>query len=680
MTMMVFILFMAQGLASYGVTWTNGDDSLLDILREVDTSSLPECENTVSCVAARLRLSSLLLDHITVVGKTLSKVNQLSEDPESWEYEDNNGTEAVLTWMGDEMYGHINLGHGNMFVIEPTMTAKMLVLKEEDTSTWEDGDDAVEEEVEMRDAVAPAPHLVEQGLADRTTMRAVETNAPPDPDLVRKGKEDKTKLATFTVTVYITKEFKRKVANPKLVIDGMIAMTNQGYINSGALIRIALHCIQETNIGDGQSLSKTLQDFTNLGPAAYIRKSADTALLLVYKFMSGCGKNNFDQIGSGKTLGVSSKECEKNYVFAHEIAHGLGLGHEKSYGESSTDYSHGMIFKTWPALPHTHFTHPRAVKYGYEYGYGKNKPSLSLFLSPGMSYKYRTIMATPRTRYRLVNYYSSPNARYQGITTGTATDDNVRVLNERRFAAAAIGDESFYCQLGITDNTDTETCIRDIYHSSIIHQSSHPAIQPNKTYLINLILPYLTLPPRLSQTNREIWSLVKKNCTDGGMKENCKASCLNEAVCGERNNYESCSKWQQRGECDNSEYKTFMMDHCRASCLCGYLPRWYLKSDCSDKLGTEECQRRAKNDGSGCFSNTDIFTKSVLNPQEKRINYYSWLNLIGSPKNIPQKLTKITFEDSEMATNCKKTCVCNTKTDDWSISFASGKYRSYLSV
>ena len=236
--------------------------------------------------------ASLLLDTVTVVGRSLTRVDQLSKDPSSWEYEDNNGTAAVLTWTGDVLYGHINMGEGDSFVIEPTGDSNMVVLKEEDTSAWKDDEEQEEEDraAAMRDAVPLAPHLVEQGRADTTT------------------------IATFTVTVYVTKTFKKKTSNYELFIQQVIDETNQGYINSGAKIRIALHCIQETDIADGQKTATMLSQLRSLGSFNEVRKSADTAILLANKLPDYCGMNAFDVISSGGTLGVVAKSCALGYL------------------------------------------------------------------------------------------------------------------------------------------------------------------------------------------------------------------------------------------------------------------------------------------------------------------------------------------------------------------------------
>ena len=41
-----------------------------------------------------------------------------------------------------------------------------------------------------------------------------------------------------------------------------------------------------------------------------------------------------------------------------------------------------------------------------------------------------------------VNYYSSSNVTYKNMPTGDANNDNAKLLSDRRFVMAAVGDDS----------------------------------------------------------------------------------------------------------------------------------------------------------------------------------------------------------------------------------------------
>ena len=123
---------------------------------------------------------------------------------------------------------------------------------------------------------------------------------------------------------------------------------------------------------------------------------------------------------SGRTFGTVKRKCaNKNYrfkrllllssefiqnSFGHEIAHGLGLNHDRS-NETGNGYSFGHIFQV-----RQHIIIEFLVQHIPQAGH------------------YRTIMAIDRggeeTR---VNYYSNPDVYYKGLPTGTETDNNARL-------------------------------------------------------------------------------------------------------------------------------------------------------------------------------------------------------------------------------------------------------------
>ena len=375
------------------------NDDLLDLQLHIDTTNIAACSGAITCIAAFLRTSVLDLDHFTVAGYRFSRSSQLGETPPSWEYTGEDGYTAQLTWSQGSLYGHINLPHGVIFSIEP-VDGGMHILKEEDQSAWKDGIHLYENEHTKDRSVEIPSYLAEQGRADRSS------------------------IATYTVTVYITKGFKAVTKNPFLFISQVIAETNQGYKNSGIPLRIALHCIQESNIPDGLGAYETLNRFTAMAGGDFngLRKSADTTVLLTSHIADACGVNWFNKIGSGETIGVVKKDCALGYYsFGHEIGHGLGLHHDRrvaKHGSSSTPYAFGKVFQAG---------------------------------------RFRSIMAYNQRGETRVNYYSSPSINFQGTMTGSQHEDNARVLSENRFAASAIGDESMQCSQGVTTAPTTTT-------------------------------------------------------------------------------------------------------------------------------------------------------------------------------------------------------------------------------
>jgi len=75
----------------------------------------------------------------------------------------------------------------------------------------------------------------------------------------------------------------------------------------------------------------------------------------------------------------------------------------------------------------------------YPTGYG-------FLMRPPVDSGYRTILGYSAPGYKTrINYYSNPAISYKNIPTGETGANNARVLTERRFLMAAVGDESLSC-------------------------------------------------------------------------------------------------------------------------------------------------------------------------------------------------------------------------------------------
>jgi len=418
-----FTLTISLVLVTFGINQSTGQDqdvndsSLLELLPNVDTSSFPECKGTLSCFAARLRPSALQLETITVVGKTFTRALKLGED--AWEYKDSMGEPAVLYWSGDDrMFGHITTG-SNIFTIVP-VAGGMLLLKEEDTSLWnEDEDDDIIDEDDGDDK----DYNLKKKLYELSSMRD-----NMDKHLRDKGLEDQTTIAHITITVYMSKKFKEETDNYTGWIKYAVELTNDGYVDSDVKMWMDIHCIVPTplDIDPPTERRDALDQFTEKGSEwnkfNELRKSADTAILMVSDSeLGGCGVNWGNVINKGKTLGVVAKSCIFKFTFGHEVAHGLGIHHDRrAVLEKNRREERSYLFS------------------------GSTKYSFGNVFVPGI---FRSIMAynPPGAHTIRVNRYSSPNIYWFRHPTGTRTENNALVLNENRFAAAAIGDESERC-------------------------------------------------------------------------------------------------------------------------------------------------------------------------------------------------------------------------------------------
>jgi hypothetical protein len=303
----------------------------------------------------------------------------LGSYPMSFQYKDVNGSEAILTYVDQSLYGDIDLADGGDYLIEQY---------DDEYHLWIQVD-----QTKYSDRESALPH-----------MRMDE--------LVAQGRADRTTEAVYSVTVYYTKGFKRSTPNVEAFVEELLAETNAGYINSKIPIRIKLHCLLPSSVPDNMGAKVTLGTFAwSKGSSNNLRRSADTTVLLVDKF-SGvggtCGKNYFDRISDGRTIGVVSKSCALgDYGFGHQIGHGFGLSTDRRVASSSsTNYAYGYIIK---------------------------------------KRKYRTIMASDDKGEKRVNYYSNPSVKYNRYATGNRLNNNAKVLRDNRFAAASIGNERMRC-------------------------------------------------------------------------------------------------------------------------------------------------------------------------------------------------------------------------------------------
>jgi len=371
-----------------------------------DTDTIPACKdnNVKSCTVIQINFSALDKSVLTFKGLDLSLKDKPSEG--SFTFTGDDGTEATFTSEAEGHEGHIKvagnihlgkIGKGRDFSIEPCRESHGChVLIEQHERHWVDEESTAVEVSEEE-------------------MRYAELNRRiADPAKIEQGKSDPNTIVTYSVMFYYTPEFKNITEDIPSFVDQVIAETNQGYINSKLPLRVKKHCIAPApagihdNSSSNTSSSKLLNQFRASMSIEELLNSADAAALLVEDFDS-CGIGFFASFKYGLTLSATKKSCALGYYsFGHELGHNFGCSHDKKQSPNSA----------------------------YSYGLGKHIPGTGS----------RTIMAYyvkgfgPR-----VNYWSNPLVNYENVPTGTAEENNARILREHRFAFADIGDESSPC-------------------------------------------------------------------------------------------------------------------------------------------------------------------------------------------------------------------------------------------
>jgi len=224
--------------------------------------------------------------------------------------------------------------------------------------------------------------------------------------------------STFSVKFYYTPEFKAVTPDIEGYLDQVIAVTNQGFMNTGVSLTATKHCSELATVSDGTDSMDTFDAFRAMkGDVATLRGSADAAALMTAEIVGNiCGLGLLDVIDSGNTVTLNAKPCALGwYTFGHEIGHNIGLHHDPATS-TNTIYAYG---------------------HGHLVAAGNGSPGL------------RTIMAYYNANHpTAVNYYSNPNMNHPstGTSLGVAgLSDNARLLTEKAVALTNVGDESQAC-------------------------------------------------------------------------------------------------------------------------------------------------------------------------------------------------------------------------------------------
>ena len=230
--------------------------------------------------------------------------------------------------------------------------------------------------------------------------------------------EDNDTMVYISVKVYYTREFAKETNNVNEFVDKMLAITNQGFLNSKIPITVVKNCIEAADLNDIYDIQKQLYAFMNLKKShEEIKDTADTATLLTMN-NNACGNGIlygfFDD-----AFNVVVKHCVEHFAYGHELGHNLGAFHNIQEGTANLYYpdGHGSLLEK-----------PRGDVNGFQ-----------------------SIMSYPRAGFmKRVNYFSNPqvilpeNGKPTGVDGET---NNAAVLLGNRFRLAKVGDESWKCAL-----------------------------------------------------------------------------------------------------------------------------------------------------------------------------------------------------------------------------------------
>ena len=229
--------------------------------------------------------------------------------------------------------------------------------------------------------------------------------------------KDNDTMAYISVKVYYTREFARETNNVNDFVDKMLAITNQGFLNSKVPITVVKNCIEAADLNDIHDIGDQLTAFQNLKNShEEIRDTADTATLLTM-MNDACGIAPIYAF-NGNAFSVVAKHCVETFTYGHELGHNIGAHHDISQG----------------------------INEEYPYGQGSFMES-----SNRGEEGYRSIMSYYKDGYGIeTNYFSNPSVTFPetGKPTGVEGEtNNAAVLLRNRFRIANVGDESWKCAL-----------------------------------------------------------------------------------------------------------------------------------------------------------------------------------------------------------------------------------------
>jgi hypothetical protein len=223
----------------------------------------------------------------------------------------------------------------------------------------------------------------------------------PLSDLDREALEAK-KIVIDLMILYTRKAASRYVRDPRDLLAIGIEQANEAFRNSG-LANVSLRLVHTRIIdydeSDGEHFEHLYRMVDGVGPFKDIRKlrnekKADIVGLVVDD-ASGCGLSTRVAADSEDAFFVVHHSCAAITIsIAHEIGHILGARHDRMIDPNNAPFSYG---------------------HGYVNG------------------KWRDIMSYQQSCDGCVRipYWSNPRVVYRGEPTGTATEDNARVLLEQ---------------------------------------------------------------------------------------------------------------------------------------------------------------------------------------------------------------------------------------------------------
>jgi peptidyl-Asp metalloendopeptidase len=266
--------------------------------------------------------------------------------------------------------------------------------------------------VEMDPRQMPPDHAAAKPTADpradlrpdapaKVAVAAMPPAVAPFPDGEREALEAK-KIEIDVMLLYTKKAASRYVRDPKDLLEMAIEQSNDAFRNSG-LGNINLRLVHTEVIdydeSDGDHFEHLYRMVDGVGPFAGVRRLRNDKKVdivgLILDDASGCGLSTRVAPDAEDAYFVVHHSCAAITIsIAHEIGHILGARHDRSIDANDMPfaYGHGHVNGKWRDI---------------------------------MSYR-QSCDGCLR-----IPYWSNPRVLYNGEPTGTASEDNARVILEQ---------------------------------------------------------------------------------------------------------------------------------------------------------------------------------------------------------------------------------------------------------
>ena len=300
---------------------TKAKDHEIVFLNSEGVSWIYESEETVELNIKVDDVIGLVIEN----ERTEFKVVEISQDPSSISIEAINSNGNVLLWSQDSnsVYGSFSDG-ASQYTLRGTPSAKLTLTNNSDPDFPKSnlGEDAFIPPNKNRNI----PGIEQLDSSSRAKLKRLNQSSA------------KTGVSTVRMLFVYSQEFANGFASPENRIAQLVAFTNSAFSRSGVQIELEIAHTQLVPFSNGNSDSSLITQVTN-GSGAFTSVEAlrdthfaDMVAVLAFNtssFSSGVAWLNGDDPDFAYSVTRLSRFCCDS-VFAHEIGHNLGSGHERA--------------------------------------------------------------------------------------------------------------------------------------------------------------------------------------------------------------------------------------------------------------------------------------------------------------------------------------------------------------